>query len=111
MRARYTEQQLQKTFQAAAAKVVKTRKANESAKAKKARTPKTPKSSLHQKPTGHCVVVDMAGLAITIATRLGWSLLTTFGSFRLIIFFLWPNRLCFRTIAPRGLHLLRRTGL
>src|SRR5262245_48908611 len=41
-------------------------------------------SSLHQKPTGHPVVVDTAGFASTIATRFRFLALVTFGSLRLM---------------------------
>src|SRR5262249_47557989 len=41
-------------------------------------------SSDHQKPTGQPVVVEVAGLEITTAIRLGLFLLTTFGSLRLM---------------------------
>src|SRR5215510_2247137 len=42
-------------------------------------------SSLHQKPTGHPVVVEVAGFEITMAIRLRNLGLTTFGSLRLIL--------------------------
>src|SRR5262245_65958397 len=41
-------------------------------------------SSLHQKPTGHPVVVEVVGFEMTIAMRFGNFGFTTFGSFRLI---------------------------
>src|SRR5262249_2716537 len=42
-------------------------------------------SSLHQKPTGHPVVDEIAGFARTIATRLRLDALVTLGSFRLMM--------------------------
>src|SRR5215510_2263526 len=41
-------------------------------------------SSLHQKPTGHPVVVEVVGFEMTMAMRFRNLALTTFGSLRLI---------------------------